>query len=150
METLSGRRQSRNGEHQKIGLDFQNRSGWNMAARSHSKHSFWECRFLHNHLETVAAEMSERLPNLPTLAYYTGLWHDLGKYHQDWQQSLEAAVEKRTDREEFMSYSSFQKVNSKMARTFSGEPRSSILVIKFPKKEPNISLNGSTQVTSTL
>jgi len=69
-----------------------------MAARSHAKNGSGEWRFLHDHLKTVAAAAAERLPNIQPLAYYTGLWHDLGKYHQDWQQRLEAVADNRADR----------------------------------------------------
>lgn len=51
---------------------------------------------LAEHLKAVAHLTSESLPaSWQQVGYYTGLWHDLGKYIQSWQQYLRGTSKKK-------------------------------------------------------
>jgi CRISPR-associated endonuclease/helicase Cas3 len=53
-------------------------------------------QFLTDHLLNVAGGCSAKVPEkYRDIAYYAGLWHDLGKYRQEWQNYLRAAGGKR-------------------------------------------------------
>jgi len=68
-------------------------------ARSHSQNPTGISRLLRDHLRTVAQETQNKLPEKAhKLAYYAGLWHDLGKYNPAWQQRLEEVAGDRSQR----------------------------------------------------
>lgn len=51
---------------------------------------------LADHLKTVARLTSDSLPeSLKRVGYYTGLWHDLGKYIPQWQRYLRGEAKKK-------------------------------------------------------
>lgn len=78
-------------------------------AIAHSPNNCNEQHYLSDHLKCVATLTENFLKKLPIkglaeIGYYTGLWHDFGKYSPEWQKALEKAVEyekntgKRKDR----------------------------------------------------
>jgi CRISPR-associated endonuclease/helicase Cas3 len=61
---------------------------------AHSPNSQGEEHYLHQHLGEVAKLTASFLQelHLDELGYYTGLWHDLGKYAPQWQKALQEAI----------------------------------------------------------
>ena len=57
---------------------------------AHSRNDQGEPHLLEDHLSTVAKRAREFIvvPELEPLAYFSGLWHDVGKAHPDFQQKL--------------------------------------------------------------
>lgn len=69
-------------------------------AIAHSANVNGQLHYLDEHLKAVADLAKDFMPH-PTykeVAYYTGLWHDLGKYNPRWQARLKALTEIRTGR----------------------------------------------------
>lgn len=58
---------------------------------AHSRNDQGEPHLLEDHLSTVARRAREFIvvPELEPLAYFAGLWHDVGKAHPDFQQKLQ-------------------------------------------------------------
>jgi len=55
---------------------------------AHSPNTRNQPHYLSSHLTAVAALARQHCPWFPELAYYAGLWHDLGKYKACWQDRL--------------------------------------------------------------
>jgi CRISPR-associated endonuclease/helicase Cas3 len=66
----------------------------NTRAIAHSPNFREEENYLDDHLKAVAQLTAKLLAlrELEQLAYYTGLWHDLGKYAEKWQRALREAI----------------------------------------------------------
>lgn len=61
-------------------------------ALAHSDNSQGRGHYLDDHLKSVAKQSAQLIPNqvYKSVAFYTGLWHDLGKYNPQWQTRLKA------------------------------------------------------------
>lgn len=61
-------------------------------AIAHSINDLGEFHYLDEHLKAVAHSAATLIPDpaYEQVAYYTGLWHDLGKYNPLWQTKLKA------------------------------------------------------------